>query len=164
MSRSKAASQQGFTLIELVVVIVILGILAAFAIPRFINISSEARASAVSGLAGSLRSTSALLHGMSLAQNSPATLTLEGEIINMINGYPTAEARGAGGGVPGGVGLAMTTLDGFTEILGCDGNAGTTDICYKPISFSGVATVCGVIYIQPPAANTAPTITTNLTC
>lgn len=159
MSRSRAVKQQGFTLIELVVVIVILGILAAFAIPRFINISSEARVSAVNGLAGSLRSTSALLHGMSLAQNSPATLSLEGETINMVFGYPTAQVRASGG-----IGLAMTSLDGFTEVSGCDGNAGTTDVCYKPVSFSGAATACGVVYIQPAAVNTAPSITTNVTC
>jgi MSHA pilin protein MshA len=42
--------QQGFTLIELVTVIIILGILAAFAIPRFINLTTEARAASIEGL------------------------------------------------------------------------------------------------------------------
>ena len=53
-------TQQGFTLIELVVVIVILGILAATALPKFINMSGEASQAAVDGVAGSLSSASAI--------------------------------------------------------------------------------------------------------
>jgi len=54
------ARQSGFTLIELVMVIVILGILAASAIPKFVDVSGDARQSAVSGLAGALGSASAI--------------------------------------------------------------------------------------------------------
>lgn len=82
--------QSGFTLIELVVVITILGILAAFAIPRFASLETEARIAAIQGLAGSVRSSAALAHSLSLTQNAPATILVEGNIINMLNGYPVA--------------------------------------------------------------------------
>ena len=85
----KMKKQEGFTLIELVVVIALLGILAAFAIPRFASLETEARAATTQGLSGSVRSASALAHGLFLATgNDP--VSMEGVNIDIVFGYPTA--------------------------------------------------------------------------
>jgi MSHA pilin protein MshA len=83
--------QAGFTLIELVVVITILGILAAFALPRFANLETQARLASLDGLAGSLRAAAALARSQWLAEGSSSalTVTMEGVTINLTaNGYP----------------------------------------------------------------------------
>jgi MSHA pilin protein MshA len=86
---------RGFTLIELVVVITILGILAAFAVPRFLSLDTEARKAAVKGLEGSVRSAAALTHSLYLANGGNA-VTMDGITITMSNGYPAASAAGIG--------------------------------------------------------------------
>ncbi len=84
------SGQRGFTMIELVVVIVILGILAAFALPRFMGLENQARVAAVNGMSGSIRSAANMAHGVWLANGNVTPIAVDGKNIAIVNGYPDA--------------------------------------------------------------------------
>jgi len=93
--------QGGFTLIELVVVIAILGILAAIALPKFVSLSSDARIAKMKGAAGAVSAGAALVHAKYLTQGSTGTsVPVEGgTTVNLTNGYPAAAAIASAAGL-----------------------------------------------------------------
>jgi len=100
MTAIASRKEKGFTLIELVMVIVILGILAAFALPRFADLSGDAEDATVAAARGSVKSAMGIVRSAALAGNvagvgaTPETVSLEDEPIDVVYGYLAATSVG----------------------------------------------------------------------
>ncbi|KXO13794.1 MSHA pilin protein MshA [Moritella sp. JT01] len=104
---------QGFTLLELVIVIIVLGILAAAAVPKFINIQDDAKDVSLHAASGALNSAANLVHyraqldGVNKLERS--TVKINGEVVNLFYSYPY--------GTPEDINK-IVTLEGFEVRLG----------------------------------------------
>ena len=148
----KTTQQKGFTLIELIVVIVILGILSATALPKFIDLGKDARTSVVQAVEGSMRSANSMIYAKAAASNRLTDTTATAFAISGVTGGTLNIIRGF-------------ASDGAELAKAMDLDASKIASAAGGMNYAGYATgTCGVAYTAATATATPAYATTVSGC
>ncbi len=157
MKRIKQSA--GFTLIELVVVIVILGILAATIVPRFTNLHADARASVVTGMEASVRSATSMYHGVKLALGTAAGTAVPNSRFEGV-GVDVTDIFNYPGAVAAGIVAIVDDAGGDFTVTYTTGTPATAVWSYTGAT---TAASCQVVYTASAASGSPPGIVATTT-